>query len=319
MTLQNLSHYSSQNFLLIDIGNTRTKWAIASSSQKLNEAEAQDAHKTLHKNLEITEKYIEASSTSSHTCPEYLHTGAFDNTEMAAQAQIWTQLFAEPPAGVCIANVAGPLIQEEISAQLVQYWGAHCHMHYLQATEHQSWQYNAKNFDLWNGYHKPAQLGSDRWAAMIGARTLFPELPLLIANSGTALTLDAINAHGEFLGGFIVPGLAMMLEALSQGTAQLPPIDARQVSRQLDLSAYFPKSTADALTQGALRTHQALFEQSYELLIQQLASYEPQKIQCIVTGGMRETLLRNPFKRVFFEREHLVLDGLFMIALEVFN
>lgn len=75
-------------------------------------------------------------------------------------------------------------------------------------------------------YRSPHTLGADRIAAAAGAVTLgiAGEGPVLIADAGTALTLDVVSAEGRFLGGNISPGVRMRIEALHGHTAHLPAI-----------------------------------------------------------------------------------------------
>lgn len=93
-----------------------------------------------------------------------------------------------------------------------------------------------------NGYREPGQLGADRWAALIGARSLGSE-PVIVATAGTALTVDALDGDGRFLGGVIVPGYRLMREALARGTADLGHPDGESVA--------FPQSTGEAIVNGA--------------------------------------------------------------------
>ena len=70
--------------------------------------------------------------------------------------------------------------------------------------------------DLRNGYADAAALGVDRWLALIAARALMPNSPCLLASAGSALTLDFLRADGQHLGGFIVAGRRMQLQALAR-------------------------------------------------------------------------------------------------------
>ncbi len=76
-----------------------------------------------------------------------------------------------------------------------------------------------------NGYDHPARLGADRWVAMIGARHRLlargVQKPCVVVMVGTAVTVEAIDASGKFLGGIILPGHGIMLRALESGTAGL--------------------------------------------------------------------------------------------------
>lgn len=67
------------------------------------------------------------------------------------------------------------------------------------------------------GYREPANLGVDRWLALLAAWTACPG-PLLVASAGTALTLDLVDADGQHLGGYILPGFAAMRASLGLST-----------------------------------------------------------------------------------------------------
>lgn len=71
----------------------------------------------------------------------------------------------------------------------------------------------------------PAGLGSDRVAADMGARSLYPTRPLLIIDAGTCLTFDVIASDGTILGGAISPGVSLRLKAMHEHTAALPLLD----------------------------------------------------------------------------------------------
>ena len=59
------------------------------------------------------------------------------------------------------------------------------------------------------GYKDPLQLGVDRWLAIVAAYQQFPEA-LLVIDAGTAITMDLVDAQGQHLGGYILPGLQLM-------------------------------------------------------------------------------------------------------------
>ncbi|ABQ13636.1 type III pantothenate kinase [Dichelobacter nodosus] len=72
-------------------------------------------------------------------------------------------------------------------------------------------------------YQKPEKLGSDRYLAMLGARSLCHD-PLCVVGCGTAITLDAVDGDGRHLGGFILPGMRLAENALLQNTQKLVPM-----------------------------------------------------------------------------------------------
>lgn len=71
-------------------------------------------------------------------------------------------------------------------------------------------------------YKTPHTLGKDRLAAVVGASVIFPNENVLIFDSGTALTIELLDAQGNYLGGNISPGLHMRFAALHQFTQKLP-------------------------------------------------------------------------------------------------
>lgn len=95
---------------------------------------------------------------------------------------------------------------------------------------------------LLNGYAEPGLLGVDRWLAMAGAVTSYAG-PLLVVDAGTALTLDAVDGAGRHLGGYIVPGLQLQLQALGAGTAHIGQVVA-------DNKIGWGTSTAEAVANG---------------------------------------------------------------------
>lgn len=93
-----------------------------------------------------------------------------------------------------------------------------------------------------SGYAQPAQLGPDRWAALVAARQRY-DGPCVVVNAGTTMTVDALTSEGIFLGGFIVPGYALMRQTLSGNTARL--------RLQEGSFSFFPDNTGDAIASGA--------------------------------------------------------------------
>jgi type III pantothenate kinase len=160
----------------------------------------------------------------------------------------------------------------------------------------------ASALGITNGYRSPGQLGTDRWAALIAAHRAV-EGHKIVANAGTALTIDALDAGGFFLGGLIVPGPALMRGCLDRGTAQL----------RLTEGSYeeFPRSTPDAITTGALMAAAgAVMKMAHAM-----AHRGCRPRQIVLSGGAAPELAPHlPFAPVI--HENLVLDGLVLLALE---
>jgi type III pantothenate kinase len=122
-----------------------------------------------------------------------------------------------------------------------------------------------------NGYRNPGQLGCDRFAAAIGAHALAPGRDLVVANCGTATTIDAITADGRFLGGMILPGVGLMAASLARNTAQLP-----QIAQGGKLPDGFADNTDDAILSGCLAAQGGAIEH---------ACRRHGAAECILSGG----------------------------------
>ena len=158
---------------------------------------------------------------------------------------------------------------------------------------------------LVNGYDHPARLGADRWVAMIGAhhRLLARGLrrPCVVVMVGTAVTVEAIDANGRFLGGIILPGHGIMLRALESGTAGLhvPTGDVRD----------FPTNTSDALTSGGTFA----IAGAVQRMVENVTQHCGEAPECIMTGGAGWKM--EPSMSVRYELvDSLIFDGLLELA-----
>ena len=85
-------------------------------------------------------------------------------------------------------------------------------------------------------YENPAEVGADRIVNAVAAYEKFGKAPaagrpMIVVDFGTATTLDAVSAKGEYLGGAICPGVQISADALFQRAARLPRIDVRKPAR----------------------------------------------------------------------------------------
>lgn len=204
------------------------------------------------------------------------------------QAGDLTQRFADLPGvqQVWVSNVAGEEVAKHIGAACV----AHNWLpQFIAARDAQC--------GVRNGYALPQQLGSDRWAALIAAWHQVGGA-CLVVNCGTATTIDALSARGEFLGGLILPGVELMQRSLVTATAQLQGGNGEY--------AAFPRNTADALFSGAIQASCGAIERQYALL-------DAANAPVVLSGGAAAQLRLNlPLCVV----DNLVLQGLLLIAQE---
>jgi type III pantothenate kinase len=152
-----------------------------------------------------------------------------------------------------------------------------------------------------NGYEHPARLGPDRWVAMIGAWhhvcSRGAPRPVLVVMVGTAVTVDAIDETGHFLGGLILPGFGVMQAALEMGTAGLRVPTGEVVD--------FPTNTSDALMSGGVNAMAGAVERMYR----KLKARTGQEPVLLMSGGASPKL--SPVTDLKIEVvERLVFDGL---------
>ena len=193
------------------------------------------------------------------------------------------------PARAIGSNVAGVNVGRSIEAALAP-WKVQVRWIESQRSE----------CGVTSSYSEPRQLGTDRWAALIGARANFTG-PCLVVNAGTAVTVDALSADGVFLGGLILPGMRLMADALAAGTAGLP--------RQPGHFEVFPTATVNAIHSGALQAVCGAIQRMAQAMT---ATGHPDP-RVIVSGGGAEAVVPLLGRSVTHAPD-LVLDGLLAIA-----
>lgn len=147
-----------------------------------------------------------------------------------------------------------------------------------------------------NRYDEPQQLGPDRWAALIGARSRF-EGACVVANCGTATTIDALTPDGEFIGGVIAAGVDLMRDALMQRVPALRGAPGR--------FALFPRNTADAIASGAVYAAAGAIVG----VRRRLEEWTGATPRIVLTGGAAGHVVPQLIGQVDVV-EHLVLEGL---------
>jgi type III pantothenate kinase len=188
------------------------------------------------------------------------------------------------------SNVAGPEVRANIEAACAD---GGVPVVFIQSERRQ--------LGVENGYRDPAQLGTDRWAALIAAHHAGEPGHKLVVNAGTALTIDALTAEGRFLGGLIVPGPALMRHSLDRGTAGLRLTEGTLRD--------FPESTPDAITSGAIQAAAGAIER----LAHVMAAHGSPPGRIILSGGAAAEIAGSLSLNTILQ-ENLVLDGLALIA-----
>ncbi len=186
-----------------------------------------------------------------------------ENIDAMAETE-WRQL--PQPGSILGCNVAGDAVRRRVEEQL-ELWDLA-----------PRWVVSAAHgAGVSNGYDHPGRLGTDRFVAQIGARhhvlSRGRPRPALVVMVGTAVTVDALDAEGRFLGGVILPGHGIMLSALQGGTAGLRVPTGEVVE--------FPTNTSDGLTSGGTYAITGAMERMHRHLSQRCG--EPPLT--LMTGG----------------------------------
>lgn len=193
-----------------------------------------------------------------------------------------------------LCSVANPNITQSISLQLAQQFNI----------ELQVAQVSAIAGGVSCGYEQTQALGIDRWLALVAAYQHY-QGPVMVVDVGSAMTIDLVSPDGQHVGGYILPGLRLMREALWNGTdkvraaEQVEPIDA--------LNMLVPGAmTEDAVNRGCLLAAVAVVEK--------LASTYPAAV--VITGGDAPTLIA----ALSLKADHrldLVLEGLSVAGIDL--
>lgn len=221
-----------------------------------------------------------------HDGAQWLAQGAVAHADVEQLARLlldWPN-----PDKVVLANVAGTVAGGRIREQLGRWSPV-----FWEVTSEFS------GCGVTNRYRNPEQLGVDRWCALIGARGM-SHSAVLVVMAGTATTIDTMNAEGEFLGGFILPGPELMRRSLARETAALPFANGGY--------AAYPRCTDDAIVSGVLEAQAGAIERAFLRLADGGAC-------CLLSGGNAELIghhLVIPHKVT----HNLPLDGLKRLALE---
>jgi type III pantothenate kinase len=251
------------SFLAIDIGNTRLKWALYAAP---------------------------------HPGAVLLRQGAvFVETIDELAEGDWRDL--RPPASMLGCVVAGDAVRRRVEEQM-ELWDIEPH-----------WVVpSIREAGLINGYDHPSRLGSDRWVALAGARLRMlaavaaggPSRAALVVMVGTAVTVDALDADGRFIGGLILPGFGLMLRALEMGTAGLKVPTGEVVD--------FPTNTSDALMSGGAHAIAGAIERQ----VRKLRDRSGNEPLLLMTGGAAAKLA--PITDLPFETvDTLIFEGLLLM------
>ena len=201
-------------------------------------------------------------------------------------------LLAQPaePAHIWIASVSSEATEDAVRRRLQQRW-----------PQAELWfaRSEARSGDLVNSYSQPLRMGVDRWLAMLGARE-HSRQRLVVADAGSALTIDVVAADGRHEGGYIIPGAALMERALLLDT------DRVRFAEQPVYALAPGQSTAEAVRHGIALSQVG----SVLLALREAGDPAPELLFCGGAGETLQALLGGVGKL----RPDLVFEGLEVLA-----
>jgi type III pantothenate kinase len=160
---------------------------------------------------------------------------------------------------------------------------------------------------------RPSEVGPDRLVNALAAARIHGT-PAIVADFGTATTIDCVAADGAFVGGAIAPGLELGLEALAARTAKLPRVELRAPDRAIG------RDTVSAIQSGAILGYQALADGLIGRIRTELAEAagrEPGDVRVILTGGLSAEPWARTLAGVDAIDPDLTLKGLAILHAEV--
>jgi len=150
----------------------------------------------------------------------------------------------------------------------------------------------------------PSQVGSDRIVIAVAALAEF-EPPLILLDLGTATTIEVVGEGSTYLGGCIIPGVRVSLEALTSHTAQLPGISLDRPRRVIG------KNTVDCMRSGIMYGTAAMLDGMLDRVEEELGY----STTVIATGGMAQFIVPLCRREIQVDRD-LLLKGLNVLYLK---
>lgn len=129
----------------------------------------------------------------------------------------------------------------------------------------------------------PREVGADRIANAVAARDMFPGEPVVVVDFGTAITVDALSARGEYLGGSIAPGIETAASALFQSTAQIARVQL------VAPEAAIGKTTVTSVQSGTIFGTAGLVDGLVRRVVAEIGG----SARIVATGGLAATVVEH--------------------------
>lgn len=147
----------------------------------------------------------------------------------------------------------------------------------------------------------PGQLGADLVADAVAGLASYP-VPLVVIDMGTATTISVVNSKKQYIGGMIMPGVGISLDALTARASQLSGIS-------IDAPRHIiGKNTIECMKSGVLYSNAAALDGIIDRIEEEIG----EKTTVIATGGLAKKIVPHCRKEIILDEE-LLLKGLMLI------
>ena len=147
----------------------------------------------------------------------------------------------------------------------------------------------------------PAQLGADLVANAVAGVNYYP-VPQIIIDMGTATTLSVVDEKKQYIGGMILPGPRISLDALTSRASQLSGISLEAPKHIIG------KNTIECMKSGIVYSNAAAMDGMIERIEEEMGS----KATVIATGGLAKSIVQHCKREIILDEE-LMLKGLYII------
>ena len=147
----------------------------------------------------------------------------------------------------------------------------------------------------------PSEMGADRVADAVGAKHEY-HLPVLIIDMGTATTLSVVDAQKRFIGGIIMPGVMISLDALTSKAAKLSGISIDEPENLIG------RNTVDCMKSGIVYGTASCIDG----LISRIREQIGEDLTVVATGGLSGRIVPHCREKIILD-ENLLLKGMMVL------
>lgn len=147
----------------------------------------------------------------------------------------------------------------------------------------------------------PGQLGADQVADAVAGISGYP-VPLILIDMGTATTASVVNSKKQYVGGMILPGVGVSLDALTARASQLSGISIDAPRHVIG------KNTIECMKSGVLYSNAAALDGIIDRIEEELG----EKVTVVATGGLAKKIVPHCKREIILDEE-LLLRGLLII------